>query len=404
MSYAQPYASVKVVDLTQGLAGPYTSALLAQHGAQISKVEPQHGDWSRRTAGKAVDELSPSFIIANLGKRSIVVDLKTTEGLAIVQQLVTTADIFMESFRPGVTERLGLGYDAVAAWNPRIIYLSVSGFGQRGPLRERPATDGVIQAFSGFMHLNKGNDRIPHRAGVALADLATSLYNLQALQAALWARQSEGRGCYIDNSLLRTAASLYNMNIASEYVDGPESPLGIAPSGIYETTDGFINIICLYDRDFPVLCDILGLHAFRDHADYRTAVQRYERRDTLDVAIREAVCHQSTAYWSERLAAGGVLHERINTFSDFLSHPHTTESGAIGWVDYPGIGTLPLANPAGMRPYDPDQPLYAPRLGEHTVTILRELGYDADRIDALIKEGIVSVNQNDSSTHTSPHA
>ena len=280
MSYAKPYAGVKVLDLSQGIAGPYASGLLSQQGADVIKVEPQRGDWMR-PKGKdgPFGDMTPSFVIANLGKRSIVVDLKTTRGVAIVRKLAAEADIFMEGFRPGVIDRLGLGYKVVADLNPRVIYLSVSGFGQEGPLRERPATDGVLQAFSGFMSANRGPDNIPHRAGVVIIDLATSLYNLQAMQAALWARQSAGEGCYIDNSLLRSAASFYNMSLASEHLLGAERPLGIYPSGIFATTDGFVNVICLHDHNFPPLCDILGLGEFRDHPDYKTVVQREERRE-----------------------------------------------------------------------------------------------------------------------------
>ena len=393
MSYAKPYAGLKVLDLSQGIAGPYASALLSQQGADVIKVEPQRGDWMRpKGEDGPFGDMTPSFVIANLGKRSIVVDLKTTQGVAIVRQLAAEADIFMEGFRPGVIERLGLGYKVVADLNPRVIYLSVSGFGQEGPLRERPATDGVLQAFSGFMSVNRGPDNIPHRAGVPIIDLATSLYNLQAMQAALWGRQTAGEGCYIDNSLLRGAASFYNMSLASEHLLGSERPLGIYPTGIFTTTDGFINVICLHDHNFPVLCDILGLAEFRDHPDYKTVVQREERRSTLEPVIREAIARQSSDYWCERLAAGGLLHERINTYSDFMAHPQAADSGALTWFEHPDVGAMPLANTAGVGPYDPDNPLHAPHLGEHTVAVLREHGYDAAQIDDLIAQGIVSAS------------
>ena len=396
MSYAKPYAGVKVLDLSQGVAGPYAAGLLSQQGADVIKVEPQRGDWMR-PKGKdgPFGDMTPSFVIANLGKRSIVVDLKTSRGVAIVRQLAAEADIFMEGFRPGVIDRLGLGYKVVADLNPRVIYLSVSGFGQEGPLRERPATDGVLQAFSGFMSANRGPDKIPHRAGVVIIDLATSLYNLQALQAALWARQTAGEGCYIDNSLLRSAASLYNMSLASEHLLGSERPLGIYPSGIFATTDGFVNVICLHDHNFPVLCDILGLAEFRDHPDYKTVVQREDRRSTLEPAIREAMARQSSDYWCERLSGAGLLHERINTFGDFMAHPHPVESGALTWLDHPDVGTMPLANTAGVGVHDPDNPLHAPHLGEHTVAVLREYGYDAAQIDDLVAQGIVGTPAGD---------
>ena len=215
------------------------------------------------------------------------------------------------------------------------------------------------------------------------------------MQAALWARQTAGEGCYIDNSLLRSAASFYNMSLASEHLLGAERPLGIYPSGIFATTDGFVNVICLHDHNFPELCDILGLAEFRDHPDYKTVVQREERRSTLEPAIREAMAVQSSDYWCGRLAAAGLLHERINTYRDFMTHPHPAESGALTWFDHPDVGAMPLANTAGVGPYDPDRPLQAPHLGEHTVAVLREHGYGPGQVDDLIAQGIVGVMQGD---------
>jgi crotonobetainyl-CoA:carnitine CoA-transferase CaiB-like acyl-CoA transferase len=388
VSYEQPYAGIKIVDLSQAIAGPYAASLLALQGAEVIKVEPPRGDWMR-WIGHSVGDHSTLSIIVNLGKRSLVVDLKTEEGLQIVRQLIAEADIFIESFRPGVITRLGLGYEAVSTLNPRIIYLSVSGFGQAGPLRERPGTDAVMQAFSGFMSVNKGNDGIPHRAGIFHADLSTALYNLQALQAALWARQSAGKGCYIENSLLRAATAFHNMNLLTEHLAGPDNRPGAYPSETFATADGFINLAVIYDHEFPILCDLLGLAEFRDHPDYQTAAQRYARRDVLEPVLRDVIRQKSTDYWCERLTEGRLLHERVHTYTEFLSHPQPAASGALTWIEHPHAGKIPLANVAGIQPYDPDQPRYAPAVGEHSVAILRELGYSADRIDDLVARGVV---------------
>lgn len=390
MSYMQPYAGIKVVDLSQAIAGPYAASLLAQKGANVIKVEPHRGDWMRWTGATIYGDHSTLSIIANLGKRSLVVDLKTEEGLGIVKGLTSDADIFIEGFRPGVISRLGLGYDVVAELNPRIIYLSVSGFGQDGPLRERPGTDGVMQAFSGLMSVNKGGDGVPHRVGLFLADLTTALYNVQALQSALWARQHEDEGCYLDNSLLRASLALHNMNMVAEHLQGPNVRPGAYPSSTFETADGFLNVAIIYDREFPVLCDVLGLDEFRDHPECATAGQRYALHDSLDPAIRTAFLAQNTEYWCERLTHGRLLHERVNTYTDLMNHPQALESGALAWVEHPGMGTIPLANIPGLPPHNPEHPCSAPVMGAHTEEILVEHGYSAEQIDSWMNQGVIS--------------
>ncbi len=194
MSYEAPFAGLKVVDLSQGVAGPYCGMLLAQHGANVIKVEPTgEGDWAR-TLGKRYGDQSAYSIPANLGKRSIALDLKSAEGKDVLWRLIAGADVLLEGFRPGVLERLGFGYDAVSEREPRMLYLSVSGFGQTGPLSGRPAMDPVLQAFTGLMVDNKGEDGIPHRVPFIVIDMSTALYAFQALSAALYARRDEPRG------------------------------------------------------------------------------------------------------------------------------------------------------------------------------------------------------------------
>ena len=202
MSYDAPFAGLKVVDLSQGVAGPYCGMLLAQHGADVIKVEPTgEGDWSR-TLGKRYGGHTAYSIPTNLGKRSIALDLKSAEGKDVLWRLIGGADVLLEGFRPGVLDRLGFGYEAVAKREPRILYLSVSGFGQTGPLAGRPAMDPVLQAFTGLMMDNKGEDGIPHRVPFVVIDMSTALYAFQALSAALYARRDVPQGRRIEVSLL----------------------------------------------------------------------------------------------------------------------------------------------------------------------------------------------------------
>src|SRR6056297_1561158 len=218
MSYEKPYQGLRVVDLSQGIAGPYCAMLLAQYGADVVKVEPLDGDWSR-ILGKVYGDHTAFSIAGNLGKRSISLDLKSEAGREVVERLVDGADVFMEGFRPGVIDRLGFGYEVVSQLNPGIIYLSISGFSQSGPLSQKPAMDPVLQAFTGFMMENKGMDAIPHRTNPIVVDMSTALYSFQAVSAALYARRDEASGRYIDASLMAAAANLQVVRMMAVYLE-----------------------------------------------------------------------------------------------------------------------------------------------------------------------------------------
>ena len=239
MSYEQPYKGIKVLDLSQGIAGPYCAMLLAQYGADVIKVEPFEGDWAR-ILGVTYGDHSAFSIAGNLGKRSVALDLKTDGGREIVGKLIEEADVFMEGFRPGVIQRLGFGYEEVAKRNPGILYLSISGFSQRGPLSAKPAMDPVLQAFTGFMMENKGQDGIPHRTNPIIVDMSTALYSFQAVAAALYARRDEPHGRFIDASLMAAAANLQIVRMMAVYLEKGEMKAPSAPSGTFPTADGYI--------------------------------------------------------------------------------------------------------------------------------------------------------------------
>ena len=208
MSYAQPFKGLKVVDLSQGVAGPYCAMMLAQYGADVLKVEPTDtGDWSR-ALGTIYGDHTAYSIPANLGKRSIALDLKSDEGRAVLWRMIEGADVFIQGFRPGVIDRLGFGYQAVSAKEPRILYVSVSGFGLSGPLSERPAMDPVLQAYTGLMAENRGEDGIPHRIPIISIDMSTAIYAFTAVSSALYARRDEPVGRHIEASLMQGGASL----------------------------------------------------------------------------------------------------------------------------------------------------------------------------------------------------
>ncbi|HAK64174.1 MAG: CaiB/BaiF CoA transferase family protein [Pseudomonadota bacterium] len=395
MGYSAPYKDIKVIDLTHALAGPYAASLLARYGANVIKVEPGRGDLSR-TIGKTYPSGHTLLsVLANLGKRSISVELKTDGGREVLRRLLKDADIFIESFRPSVIKRLGFDYEAVRQINPRIIYLSVSGFGQKGPFAERPGTDGVLQAFSGFISDNKGTNGVPHRSQVFLMDMAAGLYNLQALQAALWARQSETVGCYLNNSLLETAAALQNLNIASRILEMSERAEPLAfPYAIFQTRDGNVSTGVLFDREFKPFMEMLNLPELGGDQRLSTTKGRFEHRQLIEGPIRDAVAKLTTDEFCAGLIKLRMLHERINTYLDFAHHEQTRQMNALCWHDYPGIGNIPLANVPGTARLEENSHLRkAPMVGEHTGEVLSEHGYSPEEISALTAQGAIDMRE-----------
>jgi crotonobetainyl-CoA:carnitine CoA-transferase CaiB-like acyl-CoA transferase len=374
MSYDAPFAGLKVVDLSQGIAGPYTAMLLAQYGADVIKVEPPEGDWAR-ALGKRYGDLSAFAIAANLGKRAIVLDLKTDEGRATVRKLAAGADVFLEGFRPGVAARLGVGYADVAALAPRVIYLSVSGFGQTGPDAERPAVDTVFQAFTGLMSVNRGGDGVLHRVGVIVMDMATALASFQAVAVSLYARRGEARGRYIESSLLRGGSTIQAVSMIQHHLEAGQPQPGLTPSGTFKARDGWINVTILRDAEFRALCDALGLPAVKADPRFATNDSRFAHVTALNAVLDPVFASHTTADLSARLRGARLMHQRVNTYLEFLDDPHVKATGAVTWIEQPGLGRLPVPSVPGLPPLISGTPrAVAPSLDQHRKEILAEVG------------------------------
>src|SRR5690348_5884332 len=303
MSYDAPFAGIKVVDLSQGIAGPYCAMLLAQHGANVIKVESVgEGDWSR-ALGMRYGNHTAYSIIGNLGKRSISVDLKSERGKQVVWRLLEGADVFLEGFRPGVIRRLGFDYEAVSAREPRLLYLSISGFGQTGPLAERPAMDPVLQAYTGLMYENRGEDGLPHRVPVIVVDMSTALYAFQALSAALYARRDESRGRYIDVSLMQAATALQSIRLMASHLDGGTT----RASGVFQTADGYMTLAVVADRDWRLLCEAMGRPDLADDPRFKTLAARTANVVAFYAVVRPLIAAEPWAVWNQRLTKAGLM-------------------------------------------------------------------------------------------------
>ncbi len=374
MSYDAPYKGIRVVDLSQGIAGPYCAMLLAQYGADVIKVEPPEGDWARRL-GQAHGDHTAFSIAGNLGKRSIALDLKNDRDKGRLWDVLKDADIFLEGFRPGVIDRLGFGYKTVAAINPRILYLAVSGFGQTGPLREKPAMDPILQAFSGMMMSTLEKDGEPVRMTPIVVDMATALYGFQAVAPALFARQNEDKGRYIDISLMHGAANLQIVRMMQTHILG-EAPLSVsAPSGAFLCQDNYLLLVAMRDDEFQTVCDVVDLPDVAADPRFQRRLDRLDHIVEINQRVGAALRQKPAVVWNEKLTVRGIQNEQVLDYMEFLKHPHVQASGLISWLDQPGFKEpVPVPNPPGAPPLQPGgRNAVAPTCGEHTETILADL-------------------------------
>ncbi len=393
MSFDRPYEGVKVVDLSQGIAGPYCAMLLAQHGADVVKVEPLQGDWARILGTPVSDHTEFSFI-GSLGKRSLAIDLKSADAPAVIDALVVGADIFLEGFRPGVIDRLGFGHKRLMAQNPGLIYASISGFGQTGPLRDKPAMDPVLQAFTGFMLDNAGNDGVPHRSNTIIVDMATALFAFQAIAPALHAKRDAtdgGGGRYIDVSLMRAAANLSGIRIMmASHLD--IQGIGAPPSGIHRTAEGWLQLGVVKDVDFHTVCDLLGVEDLKADDRLLGLVGRRDHAAMLWQRFSPIFLTKPAVYWRDMFTKAGLQNEMLQEFHQFLEHPQVAAAELFSYLELDGLEKpWAIPNPPGIPKIEADTPTgISPVTGQHTDEVLGQLGYDGAAIADMRGRGVVT--------------
>ena len=391
MSHDYPFEGLRVIDASQGIAGPSAGMMLARYGADVIKVEPQAGDWSRGiTTGK--DGMTAMALATNVGKRSIALDLKQREGSDLLHRLAKRADVFIENFRTGVMARLGFAYPQVCEYNPGVVYLSVTGFGQVGPMQSQPATDAILQAFAGMMTINKGRqDGLPHRLECWPIDVFSGQLAFQAVAMALYARRDSGRGRYIDASLLQGATALQSVRLIEHVMTGGAAmPGGSFPIATFRTADGLVNVSVLKDPLWPPFCRMIGRPEWADEPSMATGAGRRARGEEILRVAADAFATQPSEFWCAQMREAGILNERVNTYSDLFAHKQTEATGVFTWSEQSVAGRVPHPNIPGPQPFVADAPQSkVPRIGEHTRAILAELGVDAGDIRRLFDQATV---------------
>jgi crotonobetainyl-CoA:carnitine CoA-transferase CaiB-like acyl-CoA transferase len=389
-----PLNGYRVVDLTSNVSGPLATMILADQGADVIKIETPDGGDATRAGGKRRGGLTTSFLNNNRNKRSIVLDLKTPAGLQALLRIAATADVFVQNFRPGVADRLGVSEAEVRAVAPDIVYVSISGFGEKGPYAARPAYDPVIQGFSGLATVQAGSDAArPRLLRTILPDKLTAITASQAITAALLARERGGQGQHVRLSMLEAVlAFLWSSDMGSQTFVGDEPERQEAASAIdliYETADGYITVAALTDRQWVGLTRALDQPEWLEDPRFATPALRQQNIDARLELTQQALRARSAAEWFERLTAAGVPCAPVLTRNEVIRHPQVAEMEIIVETEHPAAGLLRQARPAARFSATPPEIRHgAPRLGEHTEEVLAALGYSAAEIAVLRSAGM----------------
>ena len=387
---------IRVLDVTQVMAGPYCAMLLCDLGADVIKVEvPPSGDASRRMAGARGSD-SPAFNAVNRGKRSIVVDMKTAAGREIVLRLADGADVLIENARPGVMARRGLGYDDLKAVNPALIYASISGYGQTGPHGARGGFDLVAQGVSGIMSVTGEPGGAPVKAGIPLADLGAGLFAASGILAALHYRTRTGEGQHVDTSLVEAGVAL-SVWEATEYFSSGRAPQPMgsahrmsAPYQAVACADGYVTIGAANDRLFERLCRLLGHPEWTSDPDYADDTARVANRQALAELIEVVTRTRARAHWLALFEEHGVPCGPINTYAEVFQDEQISARDMVLETDHPTLGRLrTLGSPLKMSRTPPRPGRPAPLLGQHTDEVLREAGYAPGDLTALRTAGVI---------------
>src|SRR5262245_454110 len=387
---------IRVIDQTQVMAGPFASMLLADMGAEVIKVEPPEGEHARHVGLEAAPGVGASFLAVNRGKKGITLDLKQPDGVAVLKRLVATADVLVENYRPGVAARLGVDYDTLATVDPRLIYCSVSGFGQTGPYASRGGYDLIAQGMAGIMSATGSDGGPPVKVGVPIADLGAGLFALLGILAALRARRITGRGQRVDTSLYEAALALSAWE-ATEYWYTGEIPkrLGTAhrlnaPYQAFRASDGYFTVGAANPKLWPIFAGLIGRPELTQDPRFKGVGDRVKNRPALEKEIEVATSKETRAHWLAKCEAAGIPAGPIYSIPEAQADPHAQARGMVQELQHPQAGRVKaLGNPVKLSRSPATLRAAAPLLGADTDAVLAGLGYVASEIASLHARKVV---------------
>jgi len=390
-----PLQGLRVLDLTEHMAGPFCTMILADMGAEVLKLErPGKGDSSRAMGDGA--ELNPFFRYINRNKKSVTLDYKAAAGREVFLRLARSVDVLVENYRATVMERAKLGYEALAAENPRLIYAQLSGFGPDGPYRDKGGLDLIAQGIGGLMHVTGEPDGPPTSVGQPICDLGTGMWGVQGILAALYERERTGRGQKVDCSLLETALGFSGWTSAAWLVDGREpTRQGArhrqnAPYQRFATQDGYLMIGAATQELWERCARALGRPDWIDDARFRRNADRLQHRDALERELERVLATRPTAHWVAALDAAGVPSGPVNTYGQLFADPQVRHLGMVVHVEDPALGQVPHVRvPVRLSRSSVGVRSVAPKLGAHTTAVLGQLGYADGEIAALRRDRVV---------------
>lgn len=390
-----PLSGIKIVDLSSVISGPVATVLLADQGADVIKVEPPNGDIVRRM-GMGATSLSPGFVTANRGKRSVCLNLKEEKGIELVKQIAADADVFIQNFRPGVIERMGLGYDLLKEINPKLIFVSISGFGENGPYAHKRVYDPVIQALTGLPDIQADSDRArPKMVRTIIPDKVSALTTSQAITAALLERErGSGEGQHVQVAMVdATISFLWAEGLAGLTIVGNEENVRrgqLAQDLIFETKDGYITCGAVSDSEWEGLCLALDRTEWMDDERFSTPFGRVKNAKARLEGMADVLKSKTSAVWLEQLEAHDVPCAPVLSRPEILENEQIKSNELIFQYEHPGLGQIRQPRPgARFSRSEIKTESIAPALGEHTDEVLMEHGLGADDISALVEAGVI---------------